>query len=532
MRVRRLGLGVVVVVAVVACRRRDPAAGADGASPLVTPSKATVGDPASLPVVSGPPGLAAFPGAEGFGASATGGRGGRVLYVTTLAPRGPGSLQEALDAEGPRTILFRVSGRIEGVPILSRGDVTIAGQSSPGGITLRGLLVQGDVVCEGPSAPECPTPKLAPKNFVVRHLRIRPGHFDDPNGAGDGLRLHHAKLGVVDHVSIGNAADEAVQVSFSSDVTIQRSIFAETLGEHAELGGMLVNYSDPARGAPLTRLTVHHNVWNRIFGRLPEVSRENVPDASTMDLEVSANLYWDPRRPAYVAASNPQDGKKLAYRLNWVGNASVQDPAQPRCFGLFGVEGGPDPSRPSFFPGTSVYVAKNSVSRSSRTDLELVYGSDDFCAEDKADALPLANAGPKRPAWAAASRHPFPAVTYPADEKALARELYATAGAFPRDPLDRRVMRHVADGTFDKAPIDKNPARDTDGLPFASPPAPPLDTDGDGMPDTWEAANGLDPKSPADGALTTLSPKRLGVAGYTNLEVYLEERSREVMRGI
>lgn len=109
---------------------------------------------------------------------------------------------------------------------------------------------------------------------------------------------------------------------------------------------MLVNYSDPARGAPLTRLTLHHNVWNRIFGRLPEVSRENVPDATTMDLEVSANLYWDVRRPAYIAASNPQDGAKLRYRLNWISNYSGQDPAQslreaPRGRGLYERRGVP-----------------------------------------------------------------------------------------------------------------------------------------------------------------------------------------------
>lgn len=524
---RRAAVVLVLGVTIVGCRRRE----LSGAPPL----PASGGEaPASSPPPSVSPraaGLPAFPGAEGFGASATGGRGGRVLTVTTLAARGRGSLQEALDEDGPRTIVFRVSGRIEGVPIVSRGDVTIAGQTSPGGITLRGLLIQGDVVCEGPRAPECPVPKLAPRNFIVRHLRIRPGTFDDANWAGDGLRLHHAKLGIVDHVSIGNAADEAVQISFSSDVTVQRSIFAETLGEHAEYGGMLLNYSDPARGAPLTRLTIHHNVWNRIFGRLPEVSRENVPDATAMDLEVSANLYWDPRRPAYVAASNPQDGARLRYRLNWISNYSAQDPDQSRSFGVLGIEGGPTPTRPAFFEGTTAFVSGNRMSRTTRTDLELVFNNDDYVAEEKAQALPWSNSGAARPTWARATRHDFPPVSTPADARGLVPELYATAGAFPRDPLDRRVMRSVNEGTFDRAPIDRNPSGDTDGLPFAVAPPPPADTDGDGMPDTWEAKAGLDPKSPGDASLTGLSKARLGVEGYTNLEVYLEERAREVMRG-
>src|SRR3990172_5920517 len=77
--------------------------------------------------------LPAFPGAEGFGAFATGGRGGAVLYVTNLNTSGPGSFQWALDQTGPRYILFKVSGLIDDSVQLTRSDVTIAGQTSPGG---------------------------------------------------------------------------------------------------------------------------------------------------------------------------------------------------------------------------------------------------------------------------------------------------------------------------------------------------------------------------------------------------------------
>src|SRR5688572_33402879 len=84
--------------------------------------------------------LPAFPGAEGFGAVATGGRGGQVIYVTTLANDGPGSLAEALATPGPRTILFKVSGVIHTAAEIIYSDVTIAGQTSPGGITVRGIV--------------------------------------------------------------------------------------------------------------------------------------------------------------------------------------------------------------------------------------------------------------------------------------------------------------------------------------------------------------------------------------------------------
>jgi hypothetical protein len=467
--------------------------------------------------------LAAFPGAEGFGAGADGGRGGDVLHVTTLSAVGPGSLQAALDAPGPRTIVFDVSGVIDDVVILSHGDVTIAGQTSPDGITVRGLLIQGDVVCEGPSAPDCPLPSTAPEDFIVRDLRVRPAGFDDGDGAGDGVRLHHAANGILDHVSVGNAADEAMQVSFSHDITIQWSLLGETLGEHVEFGGMLVNYSDPARGWPLTRLSVHHTMWNRIFGRLPELSRENVPDDGVMDLELSNNVLWDPERPIYVASANPQDGSPLHYRMNVVSNYTAQDPAMAECYGLMAVEFGPDPERPSFTASSSVFMSGNQHNRlPGATDWQLVYNANDLCAADGAVPWPAGVVPP----FAAAERHAFPAITYDEGGDALVGRLAAQAGAFPRDPLDTRLMADAAAGRFSATPPSVNPSDDALDAPTGG--AAPTDTDGDGQPDTWERDHGLNPADPADRNGMTLSAAALGVDGYTNLEVYLHERHVEV----
>ncbi|MGV2436525.1 MAG UNVERIFIED_CONTAM: hypothetical protein LVT10_17860 [Anaerolineae bacterium] len=82
-----------------------------------------------------------FPGAEGFGAVASGGRGGQVLTVTTLAPSGEGSLQAALDTPGARTIVFAVSGVIDTTANITHGNVTIAGQTSPGESSCVGWCV-------------------------------------------------------------------------------------------------------------------------------------------------------------------------------------------------------------------------------------------------------------------------------------------------------------------------------------------------------------------------------------------------------
>src|SRR5512133_3437685 len=82
--------------------------------------------------LAGPTSLPAFPGAEGFGAASVGGRGGKVIKVTNLNAKGPGSLQAACEAEGPRIVVFDVSGVIKGNIVLKHPFITIAGQTAPG----------------------------------------------------------------------------------------------------------------------------------------------------------------------------------------------------------------------------------------------------------------------------------------------------------------------------------------------------------------------------------------------------------------
>jgi hypothetical protein len=93
--------------------------------------------------------------------------------------------------------------------------------------------------------------------------------------------------------------------------------------------------------------------------------------------------------------------------------------------------------------------------------------------------------------------------------------------------MNRRLMGALAARTFGPAPLDQNPAGDALALDFSTPPVAPTDGDGDGMPDDWELANGLAPANPADGNATGLSVAKLGVTGYTNLEVYLDELARK-----
>lgn len=463
-------------------------------------------DAGTAPPPPNPAGLRAFPGAEGFGAGATGGRGGRVLYVTTLASSGPGSLQDAVGQTGPRTVVFAVSGVIDGDVQILHGDLTIAGQTSPGGIIVRGLHTTENPYCDQ----QCGAGARGVENLIVRHLRSRPAG----GGLEDALRLRYVRNAVLDHLSLGNARDEAVEVSYANNVTVQDCLLAETVGDHAQYGGMLLNYTNPAAGYALDNLTIARNVWNRLLGRLPEMSRESAGAAAgtTLHIELTNNLLWDDRyfidiNPTDISGGN--DGRPIFYALNWVGNWA-QAPAGSH-FGMIWLQ--------SIGSGTSAYFNDNRMNLwPSRQDWDLNYCCNDYSG----------GAG-ERPSWARSTRHPFPAVTVMPSASVRAYAL-ANVGAFPRDPMDRRLLSFVAAGTLDPRPINANPAGDA-LLPAVVPaPTAPLDTDRDGMPDAWELAHGLDPAVPDPNGLG-LSLAETGVAGYTNLEVYLNALAAQRVAG-
>jgi len=205
-----------------------------------------------------------------------------------------------------------------------------------------------------------------------------------------------------------------------------------------------------------------------------------------------------------------------------VGNYSVQDPMMAQSYPILAVEGGPDPSRPSFTAKSTAYLSGNRINRSTTlADWSLVYNANDLLEAARDGGLPY-GAG-RRPRQAVATRHDFPPITYVASVDALTDDLARSAGAFPRDPMDRRLMSFPLTRKFSPAPISENPAGDTLALAFKSPPTAQTDSDGDGMPDLWERASGLNPSDARDGNATGLSQSKMGIAGYTNLEVYLHQ---------
>lgn len=157
--------------------------------------------------------LPSFPGAEGHGSKTRGGRGGTVIAVTNLNDSGPGSLRAAVEAEGPRIVVFRVSGTIDlkSRLTISNPYITIAGQTAPGdGIAIKSypLSIDGDEV-------------------ILRYIRLRLG--DETDDDDDALSSRYHENIIVDHVSASWSVDETVSIYHCEHVTVQWSLISESL---------------------------------------------------------------------------------------------------------------------------------------------------------------------------------------------------------------------------------------------------------------------------------------------------------------
>jgi pectate lyase len=214
----------------------------------------------------------AFPGAEGFGQYTTGGRGGKVFVVTTLDDDGVGSLRKALQAKGPRIIVFAVSGTIHLRSKLEiKGNATIAGQSAPGdGICLADYPVS-----------------LSGDNIIVRYLRFRMGDKNQKGGMVDGSGSDDAFGGtrrkniIIDHCSMSWSTDEAFSVYSGDSTTLQWNLIAEPLNYsyHFETGDK--DYEHHGYGGIWggKHLSAHHNLFAHCNSRNPRFDGiRNIPE--------------------------------------------------------------------------------------------------------------------------------------------------------------------------------------------------------------------------------------------------------------
>lgn len=432
----------------------------------------------------------AFPGAEGFGRFTSGGRGGRIIYVTNLDDSGSGSFRAAVSASGPRIVVFSVSGDIKlqsGISI-SNGDLTIAGQTAPGdGITLRNYTVQ-----------------LRANNIIIRFLRFRMG--DEKMTVNDAIWGKNQKNIILDHCSMSWATDEISSFYDNENFTMQWCFLGESLrnsvhdkGKHGYTGIW------GGKGA-----SFHHNLIAHSDSRNPRFcgSRySNRPDLELVDFRNNLIYNW--------GANSGYAGEGGNY--NMVNNYYKPGPAssnRTRIFQPYADDG--KNAQPAGVWGT-FYVAGNLNSQYANITEDNWLGiTPSPTSKDKAEL--------KSDIEFAKGQ----ITTHPTD-KAYDLVLSYAGASFSRDAVDERIVGEVEDGTFTyvgsngstNGLIDSQ--ADVGGWPLLYSASAPLDSDGDGMPDDWEEAKGLNPNDAADGIMLTLN------SAYTNVEVYLNSLVKDIV---
>jgi len=436
----------------------------------------------------------AFPTAEGFGANARGGRGGRVMEVTNLDDAGPGSLRSCLEASGPRLCVFRVSGTItlKSEIQVRTPYLTVAGQTSPGGVQIKGTgQPDGDWGVWFVNGAH---------DIVVRHLRVRMGG-NMKHDAGNNLLFYGtAEPGVhdviVDHCSVSWGSDTQLDWygSYLDRATFQWNLIGECyMGQH--IGG---------NRAP-KNLTLHHNLYANLGSRTPLMQHADV-----FDFRNNVIYNWSGNNASVFG----QFALNTSAFGNVVANLWLAGPESGYPYLNVG-NGGPvrlDGSAAEEV-GTKLYLAGNWGPRcpTGCTNDWIGHGVNtwDYYELDHDGTTHLVN----QAQYAAAKPFPVPLVTLDAVSNLLDKVLVTVGACKPwRDPLDLRVVRNVREKTGTSRVNTTGPWPDlANGAP-----APPTDSDHDGIPDAWEIAHGLDPNNARDGAAAAAN-------GYTNVENYLNE---------
>ena len=450
-----------------------PDAGAGGSAPDAGPAAPDAGVP--------PP--VAFPGAEGFGRFALGGRGGSVCHVTSLDDTGPGTLRDCVGRSNV-TVVFEVGGWITLANriVISGQNVTIAGQTAPGG----GIGVRGRQVT------------INGANIVVRFVRFRRGTVA---GTGDEDTLIIASTAhdlIVDHCSVGFGLDETFSVPGDEptgprNLTVQWTIIGYSLQFSNHSAGSLFVGNDT---------TVHHTLWALNKTRNP---RAKTAEGGILDWVNNLTFGWDARHPygeeqGWSLSHHPfimaNTGTGM-HRVNAVGNVFLSLDLADYAFvgGFANAEG--VPAFNLFFDSNLLDGDADGTFEATKTDFDMV--------------LP--------PVTRLTERLAAPEVTTDAPLDAYERVLAGVGATLPlRDEVDELTVTHVRDqtGVLITTEVDLVAEGVTnDGYGTLAPGEPVTDTDRDGMSDDWESARGLDPEDAADGVVVPDGED------YTNLEKYL-----------
>jgi len=389
----------------------------------------------------------AFPGAEGFGRFAVGGRGGDVYHVTNLNDSGAGSFRDAV-SKSNRMVVFDVGGviRITERVVISN-HVTIAGQTAPG----DGISVYGNGVSYSNA-----------NHTITRYIRYRMGAGG--TSGKDAIAIADGHDMIFDHVSVSWGRDGTFDINGDvSNVTVQNSIISQGLVSHST-GGLMQSSGG---------VSLLYNLWIDNNTRNPKVKGIN---------EYINNVVYNWDAAAYILGDSAGDSY-----ANVMGNYFIY---------------GPNTGAAPFTRGNTnfhIYASANfkDTNKNGRLDGTLIpqseYGTVDW--------------------QRAPHNHP---VQTALDPQAAYQRVNAEAGcSYPnRDQVDTRLILELASlGTMGEL-ISKEYDSPMNGPGQVRGGTSPTDTDKDGMPDTWERQQGLNPNNASDG-------KQLAGSGYTMLEIYL-----------
>ncbi|MBQ7420110.1 MAG: pectate lyase [Prevotella sp.] len=450
----------------------------------------------------------AFPGAEGFGRYTTGGRGGKVYHVTTLEDGDqPGTLRWANHQEGPKTIIFDVSGTIFlKAPLRFTPNTTIAGQSAP-----------GDGICLADY------PVLVGSNNIIRYLRFRLGNRQVAYHEGDGLGSGKGHDIIVDHCSISWSIDECLSVYGCHDFTVQWCIVSQSLNNAGHKKGAH-GYGGNWGGSGASyhhNLMAHHTSRTPRLGPSPQTQTDERMDfrnnviynwtangcygGEGMTVNI-VNNYYKP------GPGTPTDIRGMRITAPNIRTSQYTHHDSPRpnvwdkmwhVWGKYYVNGNVNTRYPEVTKDNWTYGIYQQIDST---------GNDGTYTAVTKDTIRLKNP------------MPYEEVTTHTAQEAYELVLSHAGASLHRDAIDRIIIDDVRNGKATYTGTDCPPGiinsqddiSSNNAWPTLKSEKPLKDTDGDGIPDDWELRHGMNPHDTADG-------NTIQSDGYTRLEHYLNE---------
>ncbi len=435
--------------------------------------------------------LPAFPGAEGHGKYTTGGRGGRVIYVTNLEDNtSPGSLRYAVNQSGARIVVFSVSGTIQLKSTLNikNANITIAGQTAPGdGISIRDYSVINDA-----------------DNVIIRYIRFRMG--DETNQENDAIWGRNHKNIILDHCTMSWCTDECASFYDNTNFTMQWCLLSESLRNSVH-GKGAHGYGGIWGGK---NASFHHNLLANHDSRNPRFcgSRySNKPDLELVDFRNNVIYNWG-GNSVYAAEGGSYNMINNYYKAGLATSSS----SRTRIIEPYADSG--TNSQPKGVYG-KFYIDGNVMTSSTAVT------ADNWLGVNPNSSI-LSLGGATKNDLKSDTEFSILNVTTHSAEVAYQKVLDYVGASLIRDTVDRRIIQDTRTGipTFMTGGNgSKNGLIDTQsavgGWPELITKLALADSDQDGMPDVWEEANGLKRNDALDAQLTTVDGK------YPNVEVYL-----------